>query len=149
MRAVVQRIKSATVRVEGEVVSDVGRGLLVFLGVGKGDTEDDAEYLVKKVAGLRIFEDEAEKFNLCLTDVGGELMVVSQFTLYGDARKGKRPSFTDAAQGDNARDLYEYFVFKAKDMGLKVGEGRFGAKMDVELINDGPVTMLLDSGRLF
>jgi D-tyrosyl-tRNA(Tyr) deacylase len=149
LRAVVQRIKEARVVVGGETVGETGPGLLVFLGVGKTDTEDDADYLLSKIAGLRIFEDESGKLNLGLTDVGGELMVVSQFTLYGDARKGRRPSFTDAARNDTAEELYDYFVFKARDMGLHTGTGRFGAKMEVSLINDGPVTMLIDSGRLF
>jgi len=149
LRAVVQRVKEAGVVVGGETVGKTGPGLLVFLGVGKSDTEADADYLLGKIVNLRIFGDEAGKFNLCLTDVAGELMVVSQFTLYGDARKGRRPSFTDAAQGETAEELYDYFVFKAKDMGLNVGEGRFGAMMEVSLVNDGPVTMLLDSGRLF
>ena len=149
MRAVVQRVKRAEVGVAGELVSETGPGLLVFLGVAKGDTEADADYLLDKVVNLRIFEDEAGKFNLCLTDTGGALMVVSQFTLLGDSRKGRRPSFTDAAKGESARELYEYFIFKAKDQGIEVGEGRFGAMMDVSLVNDGPVTMLLDSGRLF
>jgi len=149
LRAVVQRVKEARVKVGHETVAETGPGLLVFLGVGRDDTEADAEYLLKKIVELRIFEDESGKFDRCLTDSGGSLMVVSQFTLYGDARKGRRPSFTDAAKGEQASELYEYFVFKAKDMGLTVGEGRFGAMMDVSLVNDGPVTMLLDSGRLF
>jgi D-tyrosyl-tRNA(Tyr) deacylase len=105
----------------------------VFLGVAKEDTEEDADYLLKKIVDLRIFEDVDGKFNLCLTETGGELMAVSQFTIMGDARKGRRPSFSDAAKGEKARELYEYFVFKAKDMGLKVGEGRFGAMMEVSL----------------
>ncbi len=149
MRAVVQRVKKAAVEVSGEKVSETGPGLLVLLGVSKEDTEEDSDYLLKKIVELRIFSDPEGKFNLCLTDVGGELMAVSQFTIMGDARKGRRPSFTEAAKGEKALELYEYFVFKAKDMGLTVGEGRFGAMMDVSLINDGPVTMLLDSRRLF
>lgn len=149
MRAVVQRVKEARVRVGGHTVSETGPGLLVFVGVCKDDSEEDAEYLLGKVAALRIFEDETGKMNRCITDTGGELMVVSQFTLLGDARKGRRPSFTEAAKGDKARELYEYFVFKAKDLGLSCGEGRFGEMMEVSLVNDGPVTMLLDSRRLF
>ena len=149
MRAVVQRVKKAAVEVSGEKVSETGPGLLVFLGVSKEDTEEDADYLLKKIVELRIFTDSEGKFNLCLTETGGELMVVSQFTIMGDARKGRRPSFSDAAKDDKARELYEYFVFKAKDMGIPVGEGRFGAMMEVNLVNDGPVTMLLDSRRLF
>jgi D-tyrosyl-tRNA(Tyr) deacylase len=149
MRAVVQRVKKAVVEVSGEKVSETGPGLLVFLGVSKDDTEEDADYLLKKIVDLRIFEDADGKFNLCLTDVGGELMAVSQFTIMGDARRGRRPSFSDAAKGEKALELYEYFVFKAKDTGLTVGEGRFGEMMQVSLVNDGPVTMLLDSRRLF
>lgn len=149
MRAVVQRVKNARVKVGHETVGEIGPGLLVFLGVSKDDTEEHADYLLGKVAGLRIFEDEEGKFNHCVTETGGELLVVSQFTLYGDARKGRRPSFTQAMKGEKASELYEYFVFKARDMGLSVGVGRFGAMMDVELVNDGPVTMLLDSDRLF
>ncbi|HLB25702.1 MAG TPA: D-aminoacyl-tRNA deacylase [Nitrospirota bacterium] len=149
MRAVVQRVKEAKVTAGREKVGGIGPGLLVFLGVGKDDTEEDADYLLGKIVNLRIFEDADGKFNRCLTDVKGGLMVVSQFTLFGDARKGRRPSFTDAATGEKACELYDYFVFKAKDTGLTVGEGRFGAKMDVALVNDGPVTMLLDSRRLF
>lgn len=149
MRAVVQRVKNARVKVGHETVGEIGPGLLVFLGVGRDDTEEAADYMVGKVAGLRIFEDEDGKFNLDLKDAGGELLVVSQFTLYGDARKGRRPSFTQAMKGERASELYEYFVFKAREMGFTVGVGRFGAMMDVELVNDGPVTMLLDSDRLF
>jgi D-tyrosyl-tRNA(Tyr) deacylase len=149
VRAVVQRVKEAKVKVGGHTVSEIGRGLLVFIGVCKDDAEEDADYLLGKVAGLRIFEDEAGKLNHCITDAGGELMVVSQFTLFGDARKGRRPSFTEAAKGDKACALYDYFVFKAKDLGLSVGEGRFGETMEVSLVNDGPVTMLIDSQKLF
>lgn len=149
MRAVVQRVREARVKVGHETVGEIGPGLLVFLGVGVDDTEEDADYLLKKTVELRIFEDADGKFNQCLADAGGSLLVVSQFTLMGDARKGRRPSFTAAAKGEHAGELYEYFVFKAREMGLTVGEGRFGAMMDVSLINDGPVTMLLDSKRLF
>ena len=149
MRAVVQRVKSSKVSVAGEMVSETGPGLLVLLGVGKGDTEADADYLVKKIVELRIFEDGSGKMNESLMDTGGELMVVSQFTLYGDARKGRRPSFTQAGTGASAGELYEYFVYKAKDTGLTVGEGRYGEMMEVSLVNDGPVTLLLDSNRLF
>lgn len=149
MRAVVQRVKRAEVKVDGETVGEIGPGLLVFVGVAKDDTEEDADYLAGKVINLRIFEDADGKFNQCLTDVGGKLLVVSQFTLWGDARKGRRPSFTEAAKGEKAEELYEYFVYKTRDMGVHTETGRFGAKMDVSLVNDGPVTMLLDSGRLF
>ena len=127
----------------------MGKGLLVFLGVGRDDTEEDADYLLDKIVGLRIFEDAQGKMNQCLSDEGGGLMVVSQFTLFGDARKGRRPSFTEAAKGEKALELYDYFVFRAKDMRIHVGEGRFGESMEVSLVNDGPVTMLLDSRKLF
>ncbi|MBI5189606.1 MAG: D-tyrosyl-tRNA(Tyr) deacylase [Nitrospirae bacterium] len=149
MRAVVQRVKNARVTVDGAAVSEIGHGLLVLLGVEKYDKEADADYLLKKIVELRIFSDADGKFNHCLTDVGGEIMIISQFTICGDARKGRRPSFTDAEKGKQAEELYEYMVYMAKDMGLKVGEGRFGAHMEVSLVNDGPVTMLLDSGKLF
>ena len=144
MRAVVQRVKMARVTVGKETVSETGPGLLVFLGVGKGDTEEDAEYLLGKVVGLRIFEDEDGKFNRCLTDVEGELMVVSQFTLYGDAQKGRRPSFIDAARPEQAIPLYEEFIDRLRRLGLPVESGEFGAMMDVELVNDGPVTLWLE-----
>jgi len=149
VRAVVQRVKSASVTVDGETVGEVGKGLLVLLGVGKGDTEKDADYMLGKISGLRIFEDGDGKFNLSLTDVGGGLLVVSQFTLHGDARKGRRPSFVNAESGPEAERLYRYFIESARGMGIQTGEGRFGAMMDVSLINDGPVTILLDSEKLF
>jgi D-aminoacyl-tRNA deacylase len=149
MRAVIQRISEATVKVNSEVVAETGAGLLVFLGVGGADAEEDAAYLLDKVANLRIFEDGEGKFNLSLLDLKGELMVVSQFTLYGDARKGRRPSFSEAARGEKARELYDYFIYKAKDTGIRVSQGNFGEHMEVKLVNDGPVTILLDSGRLF
>jgi D-tyrosyl-tRNA(Tyr) deacylase len=149
MRAVIQRVKSASVTVEGERAGDVGRGYLVLLGVGKGDTETDADYLLNKIAGLRIFDDGDGKFNLSLMDISGGLLVVSQFTLHGDARKGRRPSFVKAESGPDAERLYRYFIDGAMGMGISVGEGRFGAMMDVSLINDGPVTILLDSEKLF
>ncbi len=149
MRAVVQRIKESKVKVNSEVVGEIGAGLLIFLGVGKDDTEEDAVYILDKVVNLRIFEDEDGKFNLSLLDLKGELMVVSQFTLYGDARKGRRPSFSEAAKGEKAQGLYDYFIYKAKDMGITVSHGNFGEHMEVRLTNDGPVTILLDSGRLF
>lgn len=149
MRAVVQRVKEARVRVGHETVGEIGCGLLVFLGVAREDAEADADYLLGKVAGLRIFEDADGKFNLDLKDAGGDMLVVSQFTLLGDARKGRRPSFVEAMKGEKASELYEYFVFKAREAGFEVGVGRFGAMMDVQLVNDGPVTMLLDSRKLF
>jgi D-aminoacyl-tRNA deacylase len=149
MRAVIQRVKKASVTVADELLGSCGYGALVLLGVQKGDTETDADWMAEKVAGLRIFEDDEGKFNLSLEDIKGELLVVSQFTLLGDARKGRRPSFTDAAGGPEAEALYKYFVQKVREMGFPASEGRFGATMDVSLTNHGPVTILLDSRRLF
>lgn len=149
MRAVVQRVDSAAVEVEGAMVGSVGKGLLVLLGVEKEDTDRDLEYLLDKVAGLRIFEDEQEKMNLSVADVGGGLLVVSQFTLYGDCRKGKRPSFDKAAGAEMANAYYEKFVAGARSKGLSVGAGKFQAHMLVSLVNNGPVTILLDSKKNF
>jgi D-tyrosyl-tRNA(Tyr) deacylase len=149
MRAVVQRVCEASVRVEGRVVGQIGRGLLVLLGVGAGDTEDDADLLADKVLNLRVFPDEAGAMNRSLLDVAGELLLVSQFTLYGDARKGRRPSFIDAATPDEANRLYRHCVEKARGSGLRVEEGVFRAMMEVALVNDGPVTILLDSRKAF
>lgn len=149
MRAVVQRVDSAAVEVEGAMVGSVGKGLLVLLGVEKEDTDRDLEYLLDKVAGLRIFEDEQEKMNLSVADVGGGLLVVSQFTLYGDCRKGKRPSFDKAAGAEMANAYYEKFVACARAKGLSVGTGKFQAHMLVSLVNNGPVTILLDSKKNF
>ena len=149
MRAVVQRVDSAAVEVEGAMVGSVGKGLLVLLGVEKEDTDRDLEYLLDKVAGLRIFEDEQEKMNLSVADVGGGLLVVSQFTLYGDCRKGKRPSFDKAAGAEMANAYYEKFVAGARANGLSVGTGKFQAHMLVSLVNNGPVTILLDSKKNF
>ncbi len=149
MRAVVQRVKESSVRVNSEVAGETGAGLLVFLGIGKGDTEKDADYLLEKIINLRIFEDAEGKFIQSLLDLKGELMVIPQFTLYGDARKGRRPSFSEAAKGERAEELYEYFIYRAKDLRIPVSQGRFGEHMEVRLINDGPVTILFDSGRLF
>jgi D-tyrosyl-tRNA(Tyr) deacylase len=143
MRAVVQRVSRCRVTVKGIVVGEIGHGLLVLLGVGKGDTEAAADYLAEKIAGLRIFEDAAEKMNLSVVETGGEVLVVSQFTLYGDVRRGKRPSFDDAARPEEARRLYEYFVGKIRASGLTCATGEFRAMMDVELVNTGPVTILL------
>ena len=145
MRAVVQRVKSAQVCVDGRVTGKIGKGLLVLLGVGKGDGEKDIAYMVSKLPDLRIFEDASGKFNLSLRDVRGEMLVVSQFTLYGDCRKGRRPSFTDAAEPVEARRLYEQLILKMKEQGVPVETGEFQAKMEVHLVNDGPVTILLDS----
>ncbi len=149
MRAVIQRVSRASVTVRGEIVGQIGRGLLVLLGVGLGDTEADAAYLAEKVCGLRIFEDEQGKMNRSVQDVGGSVLAVSQFTLYGDARKGKRPSFDAAARPERARALYELFVERIRAAGLRCETGRFQEMMQVELVNDGPVTILLDSGRAF
>ncbi len=135
--------------VEGNVVGQIGAGLLVLLGVAKEDTETAADYLVQKVLGLRIFEDPEEKMNLSVMDTRGEVLVVSQFTLYGDVRKGKRPSFDAAARPDEAKRLYEYFVEKVRASGLRCETGQFQAMMDVELVNAGPVTILVDSEKNF
>ena len=149
MRAVVQRVSRAKVSVRGEIVGSIERGLLVLLGVGTTDTRTDADYLADKIAGLRIFEDESTKMNLSVADVGGTVLVVSQFTLYGDMRRGRRPSFDGAAPPTAARELYEYFVEKIRGTGLICETGRFQEMMQVELVNDGPVTILLDSTKTF
>ena len=145
MRAVIQRVKSAQVCVDGRVSGKIEKGLLVLLGVGKGDGEGDLSFLASKIPDLRIFEDESGKFNLSLKEVGGEILVVSQFTLFGDCRRGRRPSFTEAEEPSAAKHLYEQFVLKLKQQGIPVQTGEFQAKMEVHLINDGPVTLLLDS----
>lgn len=145
MRAVVQRVSSARVEVEGEVTGSIGRGLLVLLGVGQGDAEKHAQWLAEKIAGLRIFEDDAGKMNLSVQDVGGSVLVVSQFTLYGDCRKGRRPSFTEAAPPDLADRLYQAFVSHLGVLGIPVETGVFQAHMDVHLVNEGPVTIWLDT----
>jgi D-tyrosyl-tRNA(Tyr) deacylase len=149
MRAVLQRVSRAKVSVDGETVGEIGRGVLVFLGVAGADTEKDALYLLEKTLNIRIFEDAAEKMNLSLLDIKGELLIVSQFTLYGDTRKGRRPSFIEAAPPDKANALYEFFIGEARKQIEMVQTGCFQAMMNVELINDGPVTILLDSGKLF
>lgn len=149
MRAVVQRVREASVTAEGRVVGRIGRGLLVLLGVGTGDSERDAEQLVEKLANLRIFPDEAGAMNRSLLETGGARLLVSQFTLYGDARKGRRPSFIDAAPPEEANRLYRHSVEHARALGLRVEEGVFRAVMDVALVNDGPVTILLDSRKGF
>lgn len=149
MRAVVQRVSSARVIVDGETVGEIERGFLVLLGVSVDDTEDDAITLAAKIAGLRVFEDAAGKMNLSLSDVDGRLLAVSQFTLLGDCRKGRRPSFIDAARPEKARTLYESFVAEIRGQGISVETGRFQTHMDVQLVNDGPVTLLLDSRRVF
>jgi len=149
MRAVVQRVKRAAVSVNGEQVAGIGPGLLVFVGVAQGDSEAGADYLAGKVAGLRIFEDADGKMNLAVHDAGGEVLVVSQFTLLGDVRRGKRPSFDAAAPPAAARRLYEHFVTRLAARGLRCATGRFQEMMQVELVNDGPVTILLDSEKAF
>jgi D-aminoacyl-tRNA deacylase len=149
MRAVVQRVSRAQVRVGGEVAGDIGPGLLVLLGVGIEDTLADADYLAEKIAGLRIFEDAHGKMNLGLAEAGGGVLAVSQFTLYADVRRGKRPSFDAAAPPEKARTLYDYFVERIGAAGLRCETGRFQEMMQVELVNDGPVTILLDSSKAF
>ena len=149
MRAVVQRVAEAWVRVGGSEVGRIGPGLLVLLGVGREDADADADQLAEKVVNLRIFADEAGHMNRSLLDVRGELLVVSQFTLYGDARKGRRPSFLQAAPPPEADRLYQRFIAQAAASGLRVASGVFQAMMDVGLVNEGPVTILLDSGRAF
>ncbi len=149
MRAVVQRVSRASVKVDGEITGEIGLGLLALLGVGQDDAEADADYLAEKIAGLRIFEDDAGKMNLSVIEVHGAVLAVSQFTLFGDVRRGKRPSFDAAARPERARELYEYFVERVRNLGLRCETGRFQAMMDVELINSGPVTILLDSRKAF
>jgi D-tyrosyl-tRNA(Tyr) deacylase len=149
MRIVIQRVSRARVTVNGETTGEIERGLLVLLGVGTGDTRVDADYLAEKTIGLRIFEDADGKMNLAVADVGGAVLIVSQFTLYGDVRRGKRPSFDGAAAPQQARELYEYFVEKIRAVGLPCETGRFQETMQVELVNEGPVTILLDSGKAF
>lgn len=149
MRAVVQRVKGATVKVEGKLVADINQGLVVLLGVARDDTEHDANYLIDKTLNLRIFNDDQGKMNRSLLDIGGAVLVVSQFTLYGDVRKGRRPSYIDAAEPEKANDLYEYFIGQARSRGVRVETGVFQAMMQVNLTNDGPVTILLDSHKNF
>ena len=149
MRAVVQRVSSSKVTVDGNVTGEIKKGLLVLLGVTHEDTSKDEDYIIDKVLNLRIFEDENEKMNLSLKDVEGELLVVSQFTLYGDCRKGRRPSFSTAARPELATKLYEEFIEKSRKEGIVTQTGQFGAHMMVDLTNDGPVTILLESNRTF
>lgn len=145
----VQRVSRAKVSVRGETSGEIGRGLLVLLGVAREDSESEADHLAKKIAGLRIFEDEHGKMNRSVAEIGGALLVVSQFTLYGDARKGKRPSFDAAAPPEVARHLYQRFIDDIKTLGIPCQSGRFQEDMQVELLNDGPVTILLDSSKSF
>jgi len=149
VRAVVQRVAEASCRVEGEPVGAIGPGLVVLLGVAHGDTEKDAEYLADKVLHLRVFPDESGQMNRSVRDASGELLVVSQFTLLGDVRKGRRPSYSDAAPPEEADRLYRLFVSRLRPSGLRVATGVFGAMMDVALVNQGPVTILLDSAKAF
>jgi D-tyrosyl-tRNA(Tyr) deacylase len=149
MRAVVQRVKESKVEVKGKTVGAIGPGLLILLGVGEGDSEKDCDYLANKIAHLRIFPDTMGLMNLSLLDTGGEALVVSQFTLWGDCRKGRRPSFVGAAPPKRARALYEHFIVLLREKGLQVATGQFQEMMDVSLINDGPVTLMLDSEKLF
>lgn len=145
MRALIQRVKEARVEVSGKTVGSAGKGLLIFLGVCRGDSDKDLDYMVKKVSGLRIFEDADGKMNLSVKDVGGEALVVSQFTLCADTRKGNRPSFQDAEEPDKAKKTYLEFIEKMKASGVRVASGEFAASMDVHLVNDGPVTIMLES----
>jgi len=149
MRAVVQRVSRASVKVNGESVGKIGEGLLVLIAVTHADAEADVAYLAEKIAGLRVFEDDTGKMNRSVVDIGGSVLAVSQFTLFGDVRKGKRPSFDDAARPERARELYEYFVEHIRALDLPCETGRFQEMMEVELVNQGPVTILLDSKKLF
>ena len=149
MRAVVQRVKEADVTVDNNITGSIKQGLMVLLGVEEGDTETDALYMADKITGLRIFEDEEGKMNLSIKDVGGDILAVSQFTLLGDARKGKRPSFSKAARPDEANRLYRHFIDLVNERDVKTEEGVFQAEMLVRIYNDGPVTILLDSKKLF
>ena len=149
MRAVIQRVSEASVEVSDEVVGEIGTGLLVLLAVAADDTRDDANYLADKIINLRIFADQEDKMNRSLLDTGGAVLAVSQFTLYGDVRRGRRPSYTDAAEPAKANELYEYFVERVRSLYVKVETGVFQAKMKVHLVNDGPVTIMLDSRKLF
>lgn len=149
MRAVVQRVSRASVTVAGEVVGRIGRGFVVLLGVEDGDDQNEAVYMAQKIAGLRVFEDADGKMNLGLAEVGGAMLVVSQFTLLGDCRKGRRPSFIQAARPELADELYRAFCAEVRGQGIEVQTGRFQTHMDVELVNDGPVTLLIDSRKQF
>ncbi|WP_062552154.1 D-aminoacyl-tRNA deacylase [Peptoniphilus phoceensis] len=149
MRAVVQRVKRASVSVDGELISKIDKGIMLLLGIEEHDEEKDLEYILKKVTKLRIFDDDEGVMNKSLLDYGLEILVVSQFTLYGDARKGNRPSYVRSAKFDDGIILYEKFIEELEALGIKVEKGKYGADMDVELINDGPVTILLDSSKEF
>ena len=149
MRAVVQRVSHAAVRVDSKTVGEIGKGLVVLVGIRSGDSREAADYLAEKVVNLRIFPDAEEKMNLSVCDVGGEVLAVSQFTLFGDVRRGRRPSYIDAAPPEEAEPLYDYFLSALRGRGLRVASGVFRAMMEVELVNDGPVTILIDSERAF
>src|SRR5512143_2987414 len=149
MRAVVQRVSKASVAVDGNVIGQIELGLLVLIGVSANDAQSDADYLAEKILGLRIFDDDAGKMNRSVVDVGGAVLAISQFTLFGDVRRGKRPSFDGAARPDQARELYEYFVAQIRRLNLRCETGQFQAMMSVSLTNEGPVTILLDSSKLF
>ena len=149
MRTVIQRVTKASVSVDGNVVGSIGPGMVVLIGVEKNDSEKEIAYVAEKIASLRIFEDSSGKMNLSIKDTGGEILAVSQFTLYGDCRKGRRPSYTRAAGGDFARRCYELFIAEVAQRGIPVRTGVFGATMDVHIVNSGPVTLLIDSSRDF
>ncbi len=149
MRAVIQRVSHARVLIRGEVVGQIGRGLLALVSFGHDDTDEDLQFMVNKIAGLRMFEDEQGRMNLSVEDIGGGILVVPNFTIHGDCRKGRRPSFTAAAPPEQAEELFDQFVRMMADRGLTTASGKFGAHMHVELVNDGPVTLLLDSKKLF
>jgi len=149
MRAIVQRVKSANVQIEGQLIAEIESGLLIFLGISIDDQQSDIDYLIKKIANLRIFRDDDLRMNKSLLDVGGQALVVSQFTLYGDCRKGRRPNFSQAAKPEKAHQLYQVFVNQLLQLGVDVKTGVFQATMEVELTNDGPITILLDSKKLF
>ena len=149
MKAVVQRVTYSSVEVNGEIVGEINKGFNVLLGISKEDTEEDMKYIKDKIINLRVFSDENDKMNLSLLDIQGEVLLISQFTLYGDARKGRRPNFMNALGGEEAKKFYDKFIEMMKETGLKVQTGIFGADMKVDIKNDGPVTMLLDSSRNF
>jgi len=145
LKAVIQRVKSAEVSVQDQITGKIGEGLLILLGISDSDTEDDLSYMVRKITNMRIFEDKNEKMNLSVTDVSGSLLVVSQFTLFADTRRGNRPSFTDAGAPDFSRDMYEKFILRCRDLGIPTEHGLFGAHMLIDMTADGPVTIMLDS----
>ena len=149
MRSVVQRVSKASVSVNGEIVGKTGKGLLILLGIHGKDQKKEIEWMAEKIVNLRIFEDDEGKMNLSLRDIDAKMLIVSQFTLYGDCRKGRRPGYSQAASPDIAEPLYEQFIAKIEQMGIETARGKFGAMMDVSLVNDGPVTLLLDSDKIF